>query len=41
VEEGEGSCCAGDPNERERERMGAHGGVLGAGGAQARAGRAG
>jgi hypothetical protein len=28
VEEGEGSCCAGDPNEREREREeeGAHGG---------------
>jgi hypothetical protein len=27
VGEGEGSCCAGDPNEREREGRGAHGGV--------------
>jgi hypothetical protein len=33
VEEGEGSCCAGDPNEREREK-GAHGGC----GRQGRAG---
>jgi hypothetical protein len=33
VEEGEGSCCAGDPNEGEREDGGAGG--LGARGAQA------
>jgi hypothetical protein len=41
VEEGEGGCCAGDPNEREREE-GRMGGV-GARGAQglARPGRAG
>jgi hypothetical protein len=37
VEEGEGGCCAGNPNEREREKGGAWGGV-GARGTQGRAG---
>jgi hypothetical protein len=35
VEEGEGGCCAGDPNERERERGG--GGAWEGGGARGRA----
>jgi hypothetical protein len=39
VEEGEGGCCAGDPNERERE--GAHGGVWAPGARRAGLDRAG
>jgi hypothetical protein len=41
VEEGEGGCCAGNPNEREREEEGAHGGVWALGARRAGPGRTG